>query len=359
MKVVMITNSINQIGGIERVICNLANGLNNKNISVEIISIFSKELKSIFKFNKNIKINHLNLEFYHCDSIKGRFKNNFLMRSNLYDKLKNINCDIVITFHPFVSEWMSFVRKKSKAGYKLVMTDHLDYRSYSPTRRILNIVTYLKSDQLVVLTEDYASYYRRYIKDIVVIPNGIDNIQKNDIDYSNKNIICAGRVEEVKGFDLAIESFSKIANKYNEWKLVIVGDGSQRENLKRQVSNLNLEKRVIFLGFKDNIIEEFNQASIFVLSSRFEGFPMVLLEAMSCGLSCISYDAPWSRDVITDKETGLMADYLDIDDLADKMEELLSSFNSRKTIGVNGKKEVEKFLLDNVITKWEEVLHNT
>lgn len=357
MKVVLITNNINQIGGIERVICNLSNALsNNAQYKIEIISIFSEKLYSIFNFNSQIKIRHLGLTYLESSGIKSRVKNNNIMKQNLYNQLKDLDCHTVITFHPFVSEWMAYIRKKSKVAYKLIMTDHSHYKCFGLARRLVTLNTYRKSDMLVVLTNDYAKYYKKYVKQVVVIPNAIESIQATNIDYDSKNIICVGRIEEVKGFDMLLESFSKISDKFEDWKLIIVGDGSSREKLKKQVLDLNINSQVSFTGFKDDVISEMKQASVFVLPSRFEGFPLVLLEAMSCGLACISYDAPWSRDMIVDNETGLMAKYLEINDLTDKLEQLISNSEYRQRIGLNGKKEVEKFLLDNIVVKWEVLL---
>lgn len=359
MKLFFVTNNINQTGGIERVICNLSNEFQEVNdYMVNIISIHSTDLKSIYDFNSQIDIYHLNCRVLHYQNKLQRMKQTIIYKNELFAKLNQIisdNVDIVITCHPDIGMIMSDFRKKNKLSYKLIMTDHTHYQFYSDLRKLINFCTYKKADKLIVLNNENKLFYKKKIKSVQSISNGIAKFETSPVNYANKIIISVGRLEEVKGYDLLIDSFALISEKYPDWKIYLFGEGTQRRYIEEKIIDLNLTNQIILKGVTDNVYEAMNKGSFFVFPSRLEGFGLVLLEAMQSGLGCISFKGAWSKEIIIDNYNGLIVDYLNIVEFSRAMEIMMKNESFREDMGNNAKKSIEKFYIQNVINEWKKM----
>ena len=163
------------------------------------------------------------------------------------------------------------------------------------TRQLVNAVRQL--DWLVVLTEeDQADWQREGCEHVIVIQNPCyldgQEMQKASVSSDkNKIVLAVGRLHEQKGFDMLLQAWKPIEKQHPDWTLRIVGEGPQREALEQQIADLGLQ-HVVLAGRSEKMAEEYNEASLFVLSSRYEGLPLVLIESMWCGLPCIAFDCP-------------------------------------------------------------------
>jgi GalNAc-alpha-(1->4)-GalNAc-alpha-(1->3)-diNAcBac-PP-undecaprenol alpha-1,4-N-acetyl-D-galactosaminyltransferase len=202
---------------------------------------------------------------------------------------------------------------------------------------------------------------------IVVIPNPItyENGERGYASLSEiigreknkRTVVAMGRLGVEKGFDMLIKAFGKIAHSNPEWRLVIFGEGKERNALGRLVSELGVEKRVFLPGRVDNPFRVLKDADFFVMSSRYEGFPNSLVEAMSCGLPVISFDCPSGpREIIRDGVDGLLVPPKDVDALAEAMNRLMSEEAERKRLAARGPDVMERFGLGKIMAMWEETI---
>jgi len=212
-------------------------------------------------------------------------------------------------------------------------------------------------DQLVVLTEaDKRSWQAKGVKEVVVVPNPCSIMPKTKGEHDKKQILAVGRLEVQKGFDWLIEAWAKIEKDWPEWTLRICGEGSQRRELEKRIEELGLRGRVVMDGLAEDLEEEYQRSGLFVLSSRYEGLPLALMEAMSCGLCCIAMDCEQGpKELIENEKTGYLVPLGDIRMLADKIAQLLRDEPQRQVVGQAAAIYAgEEFALENIMYKWKE-----
>ena len=217
-----------------------------------------------------------------------------------------------------------------------------------------NALSYL--DRYIVLTKSDADYiFKKFGKKVDVIYNPT-SFKTSIKEYSEKKtIIAVGRYHSVKGFDLLVEAFNIFHIKKPEWKLKIVGEGTERENLQQMINKFELQNFVILTGKTNNIINEYKESDFLVLSSRMEGMPMTVLEAMECGLPIISFDLPCIREMI-DSSQGIIVEYANVVKLAEAMEKLASDQKLREYLGRASKIKAEQFDVSRILKSWKNIL---
>jgi glycosyltransferase involved in cell wall biosynthesis len=167
-----------------------------------------------------------------------------------------------------------------------------------------------------------------------------------------------GRLSHEKGFDLLLESWSIASRQLCDWSLRIVGDGKMRDQLVQQAKTLGIENRVIFAPFSEDPFSLYSECGVFVLSSRFEGLPFVLIEAMTCGAACISFDCPnGPREVIRNGTNGLLVPAERVDVLASAMVKLGENPLLRQRLGIAAQKVSRPFSEPRIAARWHEVLY--
>ncbi len=353
MKLLLIVDNINKVGGIERVISNLSNYFyENFLYEIEIVSIFSSNNPLFFKFDENIKITYLNEAYKYHSNIFEQIKYYDIL---VKDILINRDVDIIMTFYSHISKAV-LKNKKFKKNAKIIVTEHIDYYESSLKGRILKNIIYRKADKLVVLTDEYNCLYSRFMNNVITIPNPISFVAEEKSKLNKKRIISIGRIEKIKGFDVLIDIFKKISDIYIDWELVIVGDGIEKENLKQQININGLNNRVILKDFTPNVKEELMDSSIYAMTSRHEGFGLVLIEAQECGLPCISFDIIPAQDIISDNVNGLLVKRWDIDEYVKKLSMLIESYEKRIFLGNNAKINAKNYRIEVIAEKWNELI---
>lgn len=352
MRLLLITDNINKTGGIERVISLLCNHFCTQfHYDIEIISIFTKEDKLFFGFNQGIKITHCNKNY---KEFKYRFEEIRYFDKLVKDILIDKEVNIIMTFYSHISKAI-LLNKKNIKNAKIIITEHIDYYESSIKGRIIRNFIYQKADKLVVLTDEYNRLYSRFLNNVETIPNPVSFISSSQSKVSNKFIISIGRLEKVKGFDKLIDIFKNIGNDYEDWKLIIIGEGVEKENLKNKIIENNLEGRVIIKPFIQNIEKELINASIYALTSEHEGFGMVLIEAQECGLPCISFDIIPAKEIISDNINGILVKNGNLKEYSKKLELLVDSFEKRKLLGKEAKLNSQKYNIDLIAGKWKKL----
>ncbi len=193
----------------------------------------------------------------------------------------------------------------------------------------------------------------------VVIPNPVEPLPNAILPGGRPcSLVAVGRLTPQKGFDLLIAAFAQVAHSHPEWHLTIFGDGAERGVLEQQVADLSLADRICLAGTTKAPCGWRAGADAFVLSSRFEGFPNVLGEAMAAGLPVVAFDCPWGpADLIEDGISGLLVAPEDVNALAAALDRVLGSEWLRASLGGAARRRVLRFAPDHVMTQWDHLLN--
>ena len=235
---------------------------------------------------------------------------------------------------------------------------------YIPNRfwTFLRKLTYNKAHYIVVQTELVQTFFHQFAnqKKVIILPNPLsgDLIENKKNNSPKENVILSvGRLDKNKAQDLLIKAFSNIDN--TNWRLVFVGDGVEKQNYINLAKELKIESKVTFVGNSSRVYDYYNSSKIFAFTSKSEGFPNVLIEAMYFELPCISTDCPTGpSEIIVDGLNGFLIPVNDQTALENKLEQLISSEELQKKLGKNALKTVKKFETGNVVNKWEKIIQN-
>ena len=207
-------------------------------------------------------------------------------------------------------------------------------------------------DKFVVLTHEDAAYWKG-LSNLTVIPNPITIEQGIYSDCTSRQVIAVGRYTYQKGFDLLIPAWKIVNENHPDWTLNIYG-GGDKEDLQQMIDNLGLSSTLKLNDPVSQIREKYQQSSIFVLSSRFEGLPLVLMEAMSCRLPSVSFTCPCGpKDIIHDGEDGILCENGNIESLAAGICQLIEDEQLRKEMGKKAAQNIQKFAINRIMQQWD------
>ncbi|WP_455667822.1 glycosyltransferase family 4 protein [Phocaeicola sp.] len=217
-------------------------------------------------------------------------------------------------------------------------------------RYILNSL--VKADAVVSLTEADAAFWRDFSKRVLIIPNMITIRPREVESYQSKVVVSAGRFSYEKGYDRLIKAWSLLAAFYSDWQLLLVGNGDTEE-YDALIHSYGLSAVVHCLPATEHIEEIYAKASVYAMGSRYEGFGLVLTEAMSCGLPCVSFDCPYGpAEIINDGEDGFLVPDNHVEAFADTLCRLMADESLRERMGRKALINVKRFDTDNVMKCW-------
>lgn len=212
-------------------------------------------------------------------------------------------------------------------------------------------------DKFVVLTEEDFSYWEGFTN-VEVIPNPIYTYPEIASTCDNHQVIAVGRYTWQKGFDLLITAWQQVSKRHPDWQLRIYGAGDPTD-YRRMVTDMNLQSSLTCEEATNDVYQKYNESSVFVLSSRFEGLPLVLIEAMSAGLPCVSFTCPCGpRDVIRDGEDGILVDSGNTEMLAEGICKLIENEPLRKQMGAAARRNSMRFQENNIMHRWIELFES-
>lgn len=355
MKVCFVVHDITAIGGIERITVDLANKLLEENKEIFIISYFRTNKEINYKINEKIEIKFVTNKKTQGKSGSVRRGLQYIFSFFTINKffLKNKFDYIVAQGMPVavILFFLNFMKRK------IITCEHVNCYYYNGIVRYVRNILYKFYFKIIVLTDKDKEYFARKIKNIECIPNFISNISEKKSNLNNKVLISVGRLEEQKGYDILIDICSKFLFRYPEWKLKIFGKGTLKEELQIQIEKHNLENQILLMGTTSKIEEEYLKSDIYIMSSRFEGFPMVLLEAENYGLPMISFNCPNGPDsIIENNINGFLIENFNKEEMQQKIEFLMENEKMRIKMGINSKNKVKMFSSENILKKWNEIL---
>lgn len=364
--IVIVTSAMN-MGGAQRVVSILANHWSKKGNNVTLICTSTRLRQIHYDIDKNI-----NLIFLEKAPLFSRnnFTNLLWKLLTLRKLLKIQKPDVIISFLARINVATALATLGKKKS--LIICE----RTWPPFASLKNNfiwfykILFKDVHKIVVQTEKSKLWLNKNFtnKNIVVIPNPVTyplpkeekkSVNPDKFILNDKKIILAsGRMHKYKQFDLLIKAFHKIKDRHKFWDLVILGDGEERENLKILLRDLGLEKRVFFPGEVTNVSDWYEVSDLFVLSSVVEGFPNVLLEAMSYGLPSVSFDCDTGpRDLIENKVNGILVSPHEKEmGLYKALDALILDDSLRDSISEKATSVKDKYSINNIMLKWDESL---
>ena len=243
----------------------------------------------------------------------------------------------------------------------LVGQEHMHLRAHRPALAADIRRRYGRLGALVVLTDGDRADYRESLgaarTRVERIPNVVTPLLGDRADPGAQVVVAAGRLTRQKGFDLLIRAFAAAAAGRPGWELRIYGGGRDRAALERQIEETGLRDRIRLLGPTRRLGEAFARASVFVLSSRFEGFGMVLVEAMGSGLAIASFDCPRGpADIITTGHDGVLVPAEDVAALARELDAIMGDRERRSALGAAAMETARAYEAGPIAARWEALL---
>lgn len=343
--------------------------LYNLNKNVNIINIIYKrtffkrvmlKIRKILKnFNMKTGVFKNNISF-----LKFVNKNKYL-NNEIIETINKNKFDVVIGVAGEYSIILSLI-KDSINSTKAIGWQHNCFEAYfkTPKRRFYNqdaLSKYMikKLDKYVVLTNyDRECIDSEFGTQCETIYNPVSFESEIVSKLDKKNFLIAGRLEKVKGHDYLIDSFKYFAEINKEWTLTIVGDGSERESIIEKIKQNNLENRIIMEPTTPDIKSYFLKSSIYLMPSRWEGMPMVILESLEMGVPVISFNISAMKELIENNKEGILIEKYDTKKFADAMLELTSNPDLLKKMGIAAKQRARKFSMEEIDKKWNSLLDN-
>ena len=355
-----LTFVIHQIsaGGAERVLTLLANELCKKGWSVTLLTFDSGSEPVFFELHSGVQHWPLSLMREQGGWWKA-IKVHFLRPWVLRRAIRKSRPDAVIAF----LERMNILTLMATIGLKIpVIVSERNHPVFN-TSKFLSLsrqAVYKMSACLVLQTHDAGAFFsssipKSVIPNPILVPEYPAPVLKSEA--SSQTLVAMGRLCSQKGFDFLLNAFAPLGNKFPDWVLEIWGEGAQRGNLENLRDELGLRERVRFPGLTKEHYKTMAEADIFVLSSRYEGFPNVLGEAMACGLPVVSFDCPSGpSEMIQDGVNGLLVPPESIQELSSSLERLMTSVELRNSLGEQARKITESYPLDKIVQSWEELI---
>ena len=355
MKIAYIIDSLHNAAGMERILCLKANSLCSI-YNITFIIRNQENKKPYYPLKDEIRLIDMGLT------------SPLEYRKELSIFLKKEKFNIVIS----TGGWEFYFLYKIKDGSKKIFEFHFSFyiskvwfdtanrglsakiKAYIQTVRRAIIARHY--DQVVVLTTADANRWKWFCKNVVVIPNPL-TISTNKIsNCENKQAIPVGRLNREKGFDYLIEAWNLVHCQYPDWILKIYGEGDMRPLLQSQINRYGLQQSVFLKGNVSNIIDKYLKSSIFILSSRTEGFGLVVTEAEACGLPIVAFDLSEIHDIIKDKKNGyLVKEKANVEHLAQAVCKLICNKNLRKEFGANSIDIAKQFEIEIVLEAWKNL----
>ena len=367
MKILYQIHSTYNPGGMERVLLNKVSYLVEKmGWEVTVVTTDQKDRPPFYPFPEDVRMIDLGINYSDDNGkpflkkLAGYFKRRQEHKKRLKALLEQERPDVVDCFYPGECSFVPSLKDGSKKVMELHQSKlfHYQYNRSGlmgladKVRARMDERLVRKFDLFVVLTQEDKQMWGE-MPGIRVIPNAANFIAENYSDCSAKRVIAVGRLDYQKSFDRLIMAWEKVLQKRPDWRLDIFGQGEWQEMLQKMIVHRGLHDVVRVNAPTKNIGKEYSESSMIVMSSHYEGFPMVLVEAMACGLPAVCFDFKCGpRDIIVEGENGVIVPDGDIEGLAEAMMKLMGDDELRKRMGEEAKKVVETYSEEKVMSKW-------
>jgi glycosyltransferase involved in cell wall biosynthesis len=363
------------IGGADKIIISKAKYMaDHWGYEVYLITDSQNGLPTFFPLSPKVHLIDLDINFfqqYQYPPLKRLMVYLKLMRryrKAMERTLQQIRPDIIISTFSRDAKFVGLFKKYSKAAIAEVHTTKKNIRAL-PNLRLkggfyIFLAAYIERqlnnsakrfDEVVVLNSLEEDLWKR-VRKVRVIHNAVQYYPEEENELKAKNVIYVGRAEYEKAPDRLIDVWRVVAEKHPDWTVSMYCTGAMLDKLKARVRDYGLEQQVRFMPPTKDMLSAYMSSSICVLTSRFEGFPVVLQEAMGCGIPCVSFNCPSGpRYIITDQEDGYLVRDGDIDGFAEKVCLLMEDEALRRRLGRQAKQSMARYGADVIMAQWREL----
>lgn len=369
MKLIYCTHSTYNPGGMERVLLNKVTYLSVlPGWEVSVVTTDQHQRPPFYPFPAQVRMTDLEIN-YSDDNEKGVWRKitGYLRKRKEHKKkltalLQKEKADIVISLYPSESSFIPAIKDGSKKVLELHYCKF--FRLQYGRKGLLGLIDKWRTcqdeqivrrfDKFVVLTHEDRGYWGS-LSNIEVIPNAAMNISGHYSDVTRKRLIAVGRLDYQKGFDRLIRAWGIVQQNvaFRDWQLDIFGQGEWQEMLQRMIDERNLQNTLRLNQPTNSIGDEYAKSSLIVMTSHYEGFGMVLVEAMACGVPAVAFDCKCGpKDIIRHGENGLLVHDGDIEGLAAAMMKLMDDEAYRKRLSDNAKKIISTYSEETVMNRW-------
>ena len=373
LKIVYCTPALYMAGGVERVLTTKANYFaEHFGYDITIILTEGKDKPLFYPLSDKIKVVNLDIgfeELWHCFFLKKIFVyliKQWRFRRLLRAELMRQHADVTVSLLRREINFINDIHDGSKKIGELHI-NRANYRNFDAegagfVKRSFaklwsrNLLRHLKQlDRLVVLTDKDREAWTE-LTNVVSIPDPLPFVPNVVSPLSEKRVICVARYSHEKGVDLLLKAWSAVEQQAADWRLDVFGDGD-RTAYEQQIDQLQIDRTRCQLHPRTNDVErEYSHSSLSVLSSRFEGFGMVIVEAMACGLPVVAFDCPWGpRSIIRDGEDGLLAENGNTLALAEKLLVLMQSPSRLAQAAQHARQNVQRFSIEQIAATWQSL----
>ncbi|MDR6803568.1 glycosyltransferase involved in cell wall biosynthesis [Dyadobacter sp. BE34] len=354
--IVFFIYNISAVGGTERVASVIINELAKRNYNVHVLGLYGDPDKIFFPFEPNVKVTSL-----HIEDLKG-------VRKILYSQHKIrqfVNSNHIDTFVTVESIMATYsVPSLAFTGIRHVVWEHFNFKVNLgiAARSFARQLALCFADRIVTLTArdvqfwKQGAWYRR--AQLVHIPNPMFLEEQKVNDSPSKTVISVGRITYQKGFDLLVDAWGELPTELrNEWKLLIIGDGEDKPLLEKNITELGIGSSVELVGATKAVFAYFETASIYCLSSRFEGLPMVLLEALAFHLPIVAFDCDTGpEELIEQGQNGILVDAGNVSKLSQSLAGLMNDDALRGRMRKYKSQRLHALELGGIMEQWSSVL---
>jgi glycosyltransferase involved in cell wall biosynthesis len=372
MKIIYITDQIYLHGGAEKILIQKLNYWAESGDSEVLLITTDQKGKQPF-FELNVKVKVVDLAIGYTEGTSYYHPKNFIKFATHYTRLKKaireFNPDAV--FHVSLG-FSRYILPLAARNYRIYNEYHTSYYGFGIGQKNLSFFARLKKrfgssmirlaeshyTRIVFLNQEEFDHYSRV--NSVIIPNFFNEVKHEITSPRKHKAISLGRLCYQKGYDLLIDAWELVDKQVQGWTLEIYGNGEDAAQLQQKIADKNLGHTIHLNPATGQVDEKLLESSLYVMSSRFETFPMVLLEAMTHALPVVSFDCPTGpRSILTDNEDSFLVENGNIQALADKIVLLIRDEPLRTAMGENARKKVGRFSQSAVMAKWRQLLETT
>jgi glycosyltransferase involved in cell wall biosynthesis len=349
-----------QAGGAERVMAQLLNHWAEQGWEVTVLTFEARETQPFYRLHPAVRYRPLALASSSGNLVEA-VRSNWFRSRRLRRELRCLKPQMVLAFGTQTN--VLVLTATIGTTLPVIVSERSDPISDSVSKiwRMGRWLMYQRAQAVVAQTQSAAEFFRGSLgrAKLCVIPNPVTVPKALFLEKGRKRILAVGRLTREKGFERLIAAFQLVRQKHPDWTLRIVGQGSERAELVSQAKQLGLAETVEFPGLIKEIGREYAEADIFALSSRYEGFPNVLCEAMAAGLPVVAFNCRGGvREIISHGVDGLMVPAGDIGKMAEEISGLIESADRRGSLGAKAKGVALRYAPERVLAEWTRCLHN-